>query len=139
MVFVVANREHGRLRKMTEFLLMIFPGSTIYQHTSLAHALGDVLRHRVDAVFVAGEQSGGSELMQMLEKKKLELPVLLHSDIEGIGYGHFPQAIVEQRLRNVLLTAKVEGGQEYTEASTKNSEPQIRLFNWGAKNRVKSV
>ena len=110
MIFVVADREHRRLEELTMFLLSIFPGSTVYQHTSLTSASGDVLRHRVDALVATGEQNGGAELMQLLRKKKPELPVLLLSDIEKIGYGHLPQSVVGQKLRSVLLTAKVEGG-----------------------------
>lgn len=112
MIFVVADQEHGRLRETTALLLSTFPGSTVYQHTSLAHASGDILRSGVDAVLVAGkpESGSGSELMQLLQKKKPELPVLLLSDIEGLGYGHLPQTVVGQKLRSILLTAKAEGG-----------------------------
>lgn len=112
MIFVVADQEHGRLREMTTLLLSVFPGSTVYQHTSLAHASGDILRSGVDAVLVAGDpdSDSGSKLMQLLQKKKPELPVLLLSDIEGIGYGHLPQTVVGQKIRNLLLTAKTEGG-----------------------------
>ena len=71
-----------------------------------------MLRHHVDAVLVAGdpESGSGSEVMQLLQKKKPELPVLLLSDIEGIGYGHLPHTVVSDKLRSILLTAKVEGG-----------------------------
>ena len=110
MIFVVADREHGRLREMTTLLLSTFPGSTVYQHTSLARASSDVLSHQVDALLTADERNGGAELVQLLQKKKPELPVLLLPDIERIGYGHLPQAIVGQKLRSILLTAKAEGG-----------------------------
>lgn len=110
MIFIVADQEHGRLKEMTGFLLSTFPGSTVYQHTDLTHASGDALRYRVDALFTAGEESGGAEVVQMLQRKKPELPVLLFSDIERIGYGHLPQTVVGQKLRSILLTAKAEGG-----------------------------
>ena len=112
MVFVVADQEDSRLREMTARLLSAFPGSTVYQHTSLSHASGDILRSGVDAVLVAGvpDSDSNSGLMQMLQKKKPELPVLLLSDPEGIGYGHLLQTVVGQKLQDFLLTAKIEGG-----------------------------
>lgn len=112
MIFVVADRESGRRRELTTLLLAAFPGSTVYQHTSLTHASGDALRSGVDAVLVAGEpeSDGSSELAHMLQEKKPELPVLHLSDIERIGYGHLPHSTVGQKLRSVLLTAKAEGG-----------------------------
>lgn len=110
MIFVVADQERSRLGEMTTLLLSIFPGSTVYQHANLARASGDVLRHRVDALFAVGEQKDSAELMEMLQKKKPELPVLFLSDMEGIGYGHLPQTVVGQKLRSILLTVKAEGG-----------------------------
>ena len=110
MIFVVADREHDRLREITMSLLSAFPGSTVYQHDDLAHASGDVLSHRVDALVAAGEQRGGTELVQMLQKKKPELPVLLLSDMERGGYSYLPQTVVGQKLRSVLLTEQAEGG-----------------------------
>ena len=106
MIFVAADRELGRLREMTMFLLSAFQGSTVYQHTDLAHATGDVLRHRVDALLAVDEQSDGVELMQMLQRQRPELPVLLLSDLEKLGYGQLSQSDVAQRLRSILLTDK---------------------------------
>ena len=110
VIFVVADREHSRLEELTMLLLSTFPGSTVYQHTSLVHASNDVLRLRVDSLLVTGEQSDEAEMMELLQKRKPKLPVLRHTDMEEIGYGHLPRSVVEQRLRSTLQTAKVEGG-----------------------------
>lgn len=110
MTFVVADREHARRKELTTILISAFPGSTVYQHASLAYASCDVLHHRVDALLAAGERNGGLELMQQLRKQRPELPVLLLSDMEKIGYGHLPQSVVGQKLRNFLLAARAEGG-----------------------------
>ena len=104
MIFVVADRELGRLREMTMFLLSAFQGSTVYQHTDLVHATGDVLRHRVDALLAADEQSDGAEQMEMVQKKRPELPVFLLSDMEKNGYRQLSHADVAQRLQSILLT-----------------------------------
>lgn len=104
MIFVVADREHDRRRELTTILISAFPGSTVYQHTNLAHASGDVLRYRVDALFAADEQNGGAEQMEMLQKKRPELPVFLLSDMEKNGYRQLSHADVAQRLQSILLT-----------------------------------
>lgn len=106
MIFVVADREHHRLTEMTALLLSAFPGSTVYQHTSLTHATGDVLHRHVDALFALGEQNDGAEVIRLLQKKKPELPVLLLSDLKEIGYGHLLQRDVGQKLRSMLPSGR---------------------------------
>ena len=110
MIFVVTDQEHGRREELATLLISAFPGSTVYQHASLANASGDVLHRRVDALLAADEHGNSAQLMQMLQKQRPELPVLLLSDIEEIGYGHLPQTVVGQKLRSFLLTANAEGG-----------------------------
>ena len=64
MVFVVTDREHGRRKELTTLLISAFPGSTVYQHTSLAHASCDLIHHRVDALLAADEPDSREELVQ---------------------------------------------------------------------------
>ena len=110
MVFVVTDSERSRCGELTLILTSAFPGSTVYQHTSLAHATGDVLHRHVDALLAADEQSCRVDVMQMLQQQRPELPVLLLSDMEELGYGQLSYADVAQKLRSLLLTAKAEGG-----------------------------
>lgn len=80
MIFVVADQERRRLKETTTLLLSVFPGSTVYQHGSVANAIRDVLHNRVDALFVRAAH--GHEMLQMLRRQKPELPVFLLTDGE---------------------------------------------------------
>ena len=110
MVFVVTDSERNRCGELTSILTSAFPGSTVYQHTSISHASGDVLHRHVDALFAADEQNPGAEVVQILQQQRPELPVLLLSDMEELGYGQLSHADVAQKLRSLLLTTKAEGG-----------------------------
>lgn len=109
MIFILADRDRGRLDNLTRLLFSLFPGSMVYQHTSLTRASHDVLHHHVDALFVACEleREDGSRLMQMLPKQCPELPVFILSDTEKIEYRQSPHSIAGRKLREILLTSKV--------------------------------
>ena len=109
MVFVVTDSERSRCGELTSILTSAFPGSTVYQHASISHASGDVLHRNVDALFAADEHITRAEVVQMLQQRP-ELPVLLFSDMEELGYGQLSHADVAQKLRSLLLTTKAEGG-----------------------------
>ena len=102
LIFVTADSCRIQLERLTQLLVSAFPGSTVYQHTSISHASGDVLHRNVDALFAADEHITRAEVVQMLQQRP-ELPVLLFSDMEELGYGQLSHADVAQKLRSLLL------------------------------------
>ena len=104
MVFVVIASEPGRRKDMTTLLLSTFPGSTVFQHDSVMRALSSVLHQRIDALFAVNENDEDDRMIEQLQIQKPELPVILLSVLEEIGYGRLPEADVAQKLRSTLLT-----------------------------------
>ena len=85
MIFVTADSCRVQLEQLTKLLVSAFPGSTIYQHADLLRVPHDVLRNKVDAVFLGGEinQTGGLEFVKQLRREKPDIPVFLISDPES--------------------------------------------------------
>ena len=81
MIFVTADSCRSQLERLTQILVSMFPGSTIYQHAELCRVPHDVLNNKVDAVFLDAEMEKMSslDLMQKLHTQKPELPVFIIS------------------------------------------------------------
>ena len=81
LIFVTADSCRSQLEGLTQLLVSVFPGSTIYQHTDLCRVPHDVLNHRIDAVLLSAEMGKTSclDLMQKLRRQKPELPVFIIS------------------------------------------------------------
>ena len=79
MVFVTADSCRAQLGRLTQILIIAFPGSTIYQHTDPTRVPHDVLSHKVDAVLLEAEQTNALDLMQKLRRQKPDLPVYILS------------------------------------------------------------
>ena len=81
MIFVTADSCRIQLERLTQLLVSVFPGSTVYQHTDLCRVPHDVLNNRVDAVFLKIEMDKTSNLdfVQMLRRQKSDLPVFIIS------------------------------------------------------------
>ena len=79
MIFVTADSCRVQLGRLTQLLVSVFPGSTIYQHTDLCRVPHDVLNNNVDAVFLEAEmdKTNGLDFVQMLRRQKADLPVFI--------------------------------------------------------------
>ena len=79
MVFVTADRCRAQLERLTQLLVSVFPGSTVYQHTEVLRASHDVLNNKVDAVFLAAQEDKNSDLqlIERLHRQKPGLPVFV--------------------------------------------------------------
>ena len=116
MVFVTADDCRSRLERLTQILISAFPGSTIYQHTDLCRVLHDVLNNKVDAAFLETEmdKTNGLDFLQMLRRKKSDLPVSIISQTEDLreeaaeagANEYFVQPVTEQQLRNAIRSVK---------------------------------
>ena len=84
MIFVTADSCRLQLERLTQLLILAFPGSTIYQHTDLCRVPHDVLNNKVDAVFLEIEldKTNGLDFVQMLRRQKSNLPVFIISQTE---------------------------------------------------------
>ena len=112
MIFVTADSCRSQLEGLTQLLVSVFPGSTIYQHTELQRVSHDVLHNHVDAVFleVEADQSNGLDFVQMLRRQKSNLPVFIISKTEDLrkkaaevgANDYFVQPVTEQKLRNAI-------------------------------------
>ena len=116
MVFVTADSCRTQLERLTQLLVSVFPGSTIYQHTDLCRVPYDVLNHKVDAVFLETEmaQASGLSFVQMLRRQKSNLPVFVISRTEELraeaakagASDYFVQPVTEQQLRDAMRSAE---------------------------------
>ena len=116
MVFVTADSCRTQLERLTQLLVSAFPGSTIYQHTDLCRVPHDVLRKKVDAVFLETEmdQTNGLDFLQMLRRQKADLPVFIISRteefreeaVEAGANDYFVWPVTEQQLRNAIRSVK---------------------------------
>ena len=116
MVFVTADSCRPQLEKLTQLLISVFPGSTIYQHTDLCRVPHDVLNNKVDAVFLETEmdKTNGLDFLQMLRRKKSDLPVFIISQTEDLreeaaeaGVNEYLiQPVTEQQLRDAIRSVK---------------------------------
>ena len=116
MIFVTADSCRVQLERLTQLLVSVFPGSTIYQHTDLCRVPHDVLNHKVDAVFLETEidKTDGLDFVQMLRRQKSNLPVFIISQTvdlreEAVEVGandYFVQPVTEQQLRDAIRSVK---------------------------------
>ena len=118
MIFVTADSCRIQLERLTQLLVSVFPGSTIYQHTDLGRVPHDVLNHNVDAVFLVAEmdKANGLEFVQMLHRQKSNLPVFIISQTENLRKeaaeagvnDYLVQPVTEQQLRDAIQAVKKE-------------------------------
>ena len=116
MIFVTADSCRVQLGRLTQLLVSVFPGSTIYQHTDLCRVPHDVLNNNVDAVFLEAEmdKTNGLDFVQMLRRQKADLPVFIISRTEDLREeaveagvnDYFVQPVTEQRLRDAIQSLK---------------------------------
>jgi DNA-binding NarL/FixJ family response regulator len=86
LIFVTVDSCRSQLEGLTQLLVSVFPGSTIYQHTDLCRVPHDVLNNNVDAVFLeAGmDKTNALDFVQMLHRQKSNLPVFILSQTEDL-------------------------------------------------------
>ena len=116
MTFVTADSCRSQLERLTQLLVSVFPGSTIYQHTDLNRVPYDVLNNKVDAVFLETEVDKTNSLgfVQMLRRQKSDLPVFIISQTEDLREeatkagvnDYFVQPVTEQQLRDAIQSVK---------------------------------
>ena len=116
LIFVTADSCRSQLEGLTQLLVSVFPGSTIYQHTDLCRVPHDVLNHNVDAVFLKAEmdKTNGLDFVQMLRRQKSNLPVFIISQTEDLreeaaeagANEYFVQPVTEQQLREAIRSVK---------------------------------
>ena len=116
MIFVTADHCRSQLEGLTQLLVSVFPGSTIYQHTDLCRVPHDVLNNNVDAVFLEAEmdKTNGLDLVQMLRRQKSNLPVFIISQTEDFreeaaeagADDYFVQPVTEQQLRDAIRSVE---------------------------------
>ena len=116
MVFVTADSCRAELEGLTQLLVSVFPGSTIYQHADLCRVPHDVLNNKVDAVFLETEPDKTNDLdfVKMLRRQKANLPVFIISQTEELrekaaeagASDYFVQPITEQQLRDAIQSVK---------------------------------
>ena len=112
MIFVTADSCRSQLEGLTQLLVSVFPGSTIYQHTDLCRVPHDVLNNNVDAVFLEAEmdKTNGLDFVQMLRRQKSNLPVFVISKNEALREeaveagvnDYFVQPVTEQQLLEAM-------------------------------------
>ena len=116
MTFVTAGCYKAQLNRLTQVLISLYPGSTIYQHTNPLRVPHDILNHKVDAVFLETEldKTNGLDFVQMLRRQKSDLPVFVISRNEdlreeaaeaGANY-YFVHPVTEQQLRDAIQSVK---------------------------------
>ena len=116
MIFVTADSCRLQLERLTQLLISIFPGSTIYQHTDLCRVPHDVLNHKVDAVFLGTEIDNTKSLkfVTMLRRQKSDIPVFIISQTEELreeaaragANDYFLQPVTEQQLKDAIQSVK---------------------------------
>ena len=116
MIFVTADSCRAQLEGLTQLLVSVFPGSTVYQHTDLCRVPHDVLNNKVDAVFLETEpdKTSGLDFVQMLRRQKSNLPVFIISQTEDLreeadevgANDYFVQPVTEQQLRDAIQSVK---------------------------------
>ena len=116
LIFVTADSCRLQLERLTQLLILAFPGSTIYQHTDLCRVAHEVLNNKVDAVFLETEmdKTNGLDFVQMLRRQKSDLPVFIISQTEDFreeaaeagANNYFVQPITEQQLRDAIRSVK---------------------------------
>ena len=114
MVFVTADSCRAQLGRLTQILIIAFPGSTIYQHTDPTRVPHDVLSHKVDAVLLEAEQTNALDLMQKLRRQKPDLPVFVISQTNNFreeavnvgANGYFILPDEEQQLLDAIQVIK---------------------------------
>ena len=116
LIFVTADRSRTQLELLTQLLVSIFPGSTIYQHTDLCRVPHDVLNNKVDAVFLESEidKINGLNFVTMLRRQKVDIPVYIISNTEALreeaakvgANDYFVQPVTEQQLRDAIRSVK---------------------------------
>ena len=116
MTFVTVGCYKARLERLTQVLISLYPGSTIYQHTNPLRVLHDVLNNKVDAVFLETETDKTNDLdfVQMLRRQKADLPVFIISQTEDLREeaveagvnDYFVQPVTEQQLREAIRSVK---------------------------------
>ena len=116
MIFVTADSCRAQLEGLTQLLVSVFPGSTVYQHTDLCRVPHDVLNHKVDAVFleIEPDKTNGLAFVHMLRRQKSDLPVFILSQTEDLrneaakagANDYFVQPVTEQQLRKAIRSAK---------------------------------
>lgn len=112
MIFVTANSCRSQLEGLTQLLVSLFPGSTIYQHTDLCRVPHDALRNHVDAVFLEAGigKTDSLDFIQMLHRQKASLPVFIIASTEDLrqkaeaagAYDYLVQPITAQQLKEAL-------------------------------------
>ena len=112
MIFVTADSCRSQLEGLTQLLVSVFPGSTIYQHTDLCRVPHDVLNNKVDAVFLETEidKANGLNFLKMLRRQKSSLPVFIISQTEELreeaaeagANDYFVQPVTEQQLLEAM-------------------------------------
>ena len=105
-----------QLEQLTQLLVSTFPGSTVYQHTDLRRVQHDVLKNKVDAVFLETEVDKTDSLgfVQMLRRQKSNLPIFVISQTEDLRNeaveagvsDYLVQPLTEQQLRDVMQSVK---------------------------------
>ena len=116
MIFVTADSCRSRLEGLTKLLVSMFPGSTIYQHADLGRVPHDVLHNHVDAVFleVEADNANALDFVQMLRRKKSDLPVFIISQTEALrkeaaeaeANDYFVWPITGEQLRSAVWSVK---------------------------------
>ena len=116
MIFVTADSCRSQLEGLTQLLVSVFPGSTIYQHTDLCRVPHDVLNNRVDAVFLETEidETNGLNFVKMLRRQKSDIPVFIISQTEELreeaaeagANDYFVQPVTQQQLRGAIWSLK---------------------------------
>ena len=116
LIFVTADSCRTQLEHLTQLLVSIFPGSTIYQHTDLCRVPHDVLNNKVDAVFLDLEidKINGLNFVAMLRRQKADIPVFIISNTEELreeaakvgANDYFVQPVTEQQLRDAIQSVK---------------------------------
>ena len=112
MTFVTAGYYRAQVERLTQLLIALYPGSTIYQHTNPLRVPHDVLNNKVDAVFLGAEmdKTNGLDFVQMLRRQKSDLPVFIISQTEDLreeaveagANDYFVQPVTEQQLRDAM-------------------------------------
>ena len=116
MVFVTADRCRAQLERLTQLLVSVFPGSTIYQHTDMCRVPHDVLHNKVDAVFLETgiDKTNGLHFVKMLRRQKADIPVFMLSQTEefresaaeaGVN-DYFIHPVTEEQLKLAIRSVK---------------------------------
>lgn len=116
MVFVTEGSCRKQLESLTQLLISVFPGSTIYQHTDMFRTPHDILNNKVDAVFLVTETDITNELefMQMLRRQKPNISVFIISSTENLrkeaaeagANDYFVQPVGKQQLCDAIRSVQ---------------------------------